>query len=124
MLGKIYFLFASGILLLSILYQLVATEYNPGFYYLFQIGINLLVILGGYSHYFKKKMFNKKIWEKVFYGLILSLSLSFILQFAPKLLKGDFSIYYFNLSANLLGFILGTILFVPLYVAMFKLSRK
>lgn len=124
MLGKIYFIFASGILLLSILYQLAATEYNPGFYYLFQISINILVILGGYSYFFNKRIFKKKFWQKAYYALILSLFLSFTLQFAPKLLKGDFSIYYFNLSANLLGFILGTILFVPLYVAMFKLSRK
>lgn len=122
MVGKVYFLIAAFVLLFSIYYQMVLTGFKPDFYNSFQIIVNLILILGGYSYFFKKRVFEAEFWRKYAYVLGFSLILSLILQFMPRLLKGDFGIYYFNLETNLLGFLLGVIPLIPLYIAVYNLT--
>lgn len=122
MVYKIYFYLAAFLLLFSVYYELVVNGFNLDFYRIFLIVTNILVVLGGYQYFFKKELFSKNFWRWGFYAVAANLGLSLLLQFMPKLLVGEFSIYYFNLLANLTGFILGTILFVPLYFVVYRLA--
>ncbi|KKQ10394.1 hypothetical protein A2858_01770 [Candidatus Daviesbacteria bacterium RIFCSPHIGHO2_01_FULL_36_37] len=124
MFSKIYFYLASSLLLFSVYYELVVNGFSLDFYKIFLIVTNILVVLGGYSYFFKKQIFSTEVWKKIWYVVAANLGLSLLLQFMPKFLAGEFSIYYFNLLANLTGFILGTILFVPLYFAVYQLKQK
>jgi hypothetical protein len=121
--GKIYFVIILVFSLFAFYYQYITDGFSLNLGLLGQI-TNFILLLGAYSHYFRKEILQQKYWKYLFYYVITNLLLSFLFSILPGSYSGDFSLLNANLVTNIFVALLGFIVFFPLYRAVYKLSLQ
>ncbi len=113
---KIYFFIVAFISLFSLYYQSIIKRFQ--LLDLLDIALVLILLLALYASAFKKNIFKKEEWEKLFWGATGIL----IYQGLKNLYQG--SIYTkFGLQELLIGFLGFLILLGPAYLALINLSK-
>lgn len=120
---KIYFWFIFLLSLFTYYYQFVLRESFDPLPIILCLRDGVL-ILAGYSLYFNKKIFEAKKWQIIFKLLIVVTIGTFIYQIMPGSFYGDFSIFNGSFLTNVFVYLFFLTLYIPLYSAAAKLSRR
>lgn len=121
MLWKGYFWVVAVIILFSAYFQLFVTQsFKP--FELLNLLSDIVLVVGGYSYVFHKKLLDTKNWGYVFKGLLILLGINFIYQIWPSSYVGDFSLLNASLFTNVFVFLLVTLFLLPLYYAVYQLT--
>lgn len=83
---------------------------------------NIILLVGSYSYVFKKKILESKKWEIIFKFLIGLLVINLIYQVWPSNYVGNFSLLNGALLTNIFAYLLITVFFIPLYIAVYRLG--
>lgn len=120
---KIYFVI---ILLLSLFtyYYQFSIYSNFSFMPILLFVRDAALIIGGFSAYFKKDIFEPKIWNLVFKLLIVVTIGTFIYQILPTSYYGDFSLVNGSFLTNVFVYLFFLCFYLPLYFAVYQLSKK
>jgi len=84
------------------------------------LGMTILVTIGLFSYVYKKVILSKDIWKVIFIFAAIGLVLEFVYRFTP------FKLFAFFLESKVsldpLSLIIGTIITLPSYYAIWRLS--
>jgi hypothetical protein len=119
---KIYFFGMTFMVLFSFYFMMVTG--GMGVFELLNMISNLVLLVGGYSYIFNKKLLTAKNWGYVFKGLLVWLGFNLLYQVWPSSYVGDFSFLNGALFTNVFVFMLVTSFLLPLYNATYLLTQN
>jgi hypothetical protein len=119
--GKVYTVLIALFSLFAFYYQYITSGFTLDFSILGWI-TNIILLLAGYSYFYKKPIFVKSTWGVIFKLLMLILFINFIFQITPSNYVGDFSILNGYLITNIFVYLISIFFFLPLYFATFRLA--
>lgn len=123
MIGKLYVGVMGFVILFTLYYQFIITQ-NFNFFEAFQLFLNVGLLIGGYSYFYKKFVFEAKKWVLFYKILIGNVFLNILIAIMPSSYLGDFSLRNGGFWVNIFAYLLVLCFFVPLYYGIYKLGQS
>ncbi len=120
---KVYFFIVLLVTLFFYYYQFTIT-YNFSLIAIASFIRDIIVIVGGFSLYFKKDLFEIKRWQLIYKFLIGITIVTFVYQILPTSYFGNASVGNASLLTNIFVYLLLLTFYLPLYLAVYRLSKK
>ena len=120
---KIYFWFITIISIIGLAFGYGKLDYW-NFAALLEVSSSIFAIIGLYSYVYRKHIFQTIVWRVLFLLSIISIVLSFLFSFT--VLKNTTLPTWLISGVDQgggVGLIFGTVLAIPLYYALYKLSQ-